>query len=275
MIDDPDHLTEGLKEDDHGPVRWLTIERTRVHNALNEAVLDAIDRALDRIERSPEVRVLVITGAGTKAFSAGADLDEIAGLDVTAAAELLGRGGRVLRKIETCRVPVIAAVNGLALGGGFELALACTLIVASENATFALPETGLGLIPGYGGTQRLPRAIGVGIARRLVLAGDRLPAAEAHTAGLLACEPAPATELAAQVDDLTARICRRGPQATGAALDALRFGAGSSETGLYLERLLASARIASAEAAEGTSAFLQRRPPTFATMTVPGADVTP
>ena len=142
-----------------GAVRVLTINRPSVHNALNSSVLARL-AALITAAVDDGMRALVLTGAGSRAFSAGADLDEFAGLDAVTAQDRLVAGQRVMAAIEACPLPVIAAVNGLALGGGFELALASTFPVLASNASLGLPESGLGLIPGYGGTQRLPRAIG-------------------------------------------------------------------------------------------------------------------
>ncbi|HET9773012.1 MAG TPA: enoyl-CoA hydratase/isomerase family protein [Acidimicrobiia bacterium] len=252
-----------VTEDGAGPLRWVTINRPAVHNALNRPVFDALDEVCTRAVSDPDLRVLFITGAGAKAFSAGADLDELAGRDADAALAILARGRAVLDRITRLPVPVVAAVNGVALGGGFELALACTFVIAADNAAFGLPETGLGLMPGYGGTQRLPRAVGRATALRLMLTGDRLGAAEAHTAGLLAAPPVPPSDLRAVCEAVGDRIAARGPRATTRVLDAVRAGDGPP-AGLDHELLLASMAIGSAEAAEGIAAFRERRSPSFA-----------
>lgn len=251
-----------VTEERSGPFRWVTINRPAVHNALNRAVFDALDDVCARAAADPDLRVLFITGAGAKAFSAGADLDELAGRDADAAQRILARGGAVLDRLAGLPVPVVAAVNGVALGGGFELALACTFVVAAEHAGFGLPETGLGLMPGYGGTQRLPGAVGRATALRLMLTGDRLSAGEAHAAGLLAAPPVPAAELRVGCEAIGARIAGRGPRATARVLDAVRAG-DRLAAGLDHELLLASMAIGSGEAAEGIAAFRERRRPNF------------
>jgi enoyl-CoA hydratase len=252
-----------ILEEDAGPVRWLTVNRPAVHNALNGEVFDALDDACSRAACDPGLRVLVVTGSGSKAFSAGADLDELAGCDADTAQRILARGRSVLDRLAALGVPVIAAVNGLALGGGFELALACTFVIASDRAAFGLPETGLGLMPGYGGTQRLPAAVGRATALRIMLTGDRLSAAAADAAGLLAVPPVPADELRSACTAFAAKIAARGPLATGGVLDAVR-AAGTGTAGLDRELLLAAMAIGSQEAAEGIAAFRERRSPSFA-----------
>jgi enoyl-CoA hydratase len=253
-----------LGEQDVGSVRWLTISRASVHNALNGSVLEELSAALDRVESTPSVRAVVVTGSGSRAFSAGADLDELEGLDAAAAYQVLESGGRVMRKLDKLPVPVIAAVNGLALGGGFELALACTFMVASTNAQFGFPETGLGLMPGYGGTQRLVRQLGDQAARAMILTGSRIDATTAREIGLLFLPPKPTDEFASFVRELATRIASCGPDATSRALEALRLaGDVPLEAGLKAETLLASVCVGSNEAAVGIRAFRQRRQPEF------------
>ena len=251
-----------VTEEDAGALWWVTLNRPAVHNALDAAIFDALDDVCARAERDPDLRVVILTGAGPKAFSAGADLHELTGRDADSAHRILARGRAVLDRIGALPVPVVAAVNGIALGGGFELALACTFVVAATNASFGLPETGLGLMPGYGGTQRLPAAIGRGPALRIMLTGDRLSAAEAGAAGLLAVPPVPADELRDTCDALARRIASRGPLATTRVLRAVRAG-DRMRAGLDHELLLASMAVGSEEAAEGVAAFQQRRTPSF------------
>ena len=254
-----------LTEEDAGPFRWVTINRPAVHNALNRAVFDALDDACSRAADAAaegDLRVLFLTGAGTKAFSAGADLDELAGRDADAGHRILARGRAVLDRLARLPIPVVAAVNGVALGGGFELALAATLVIAADNASFGLPETGLGLMPGYGGTQRLPYAIGQAAALRVMLTGDRLSATEAHAAGLLAGPPVPQSDLRDACEALGRKIAARGPRATARVLDATRAGS-TSQARLDHELLLASMAVGSDEAAEGIAAFKERRTPSF------------
>ena len=170
-----------VRQHSDGPVAVLELNRPAAHNTLNRAVLDALDRTLDELAGDDMTRAVVIAGAGGKSFCAGADLDELTGLTATQAHELLGRGQRLFDRIQHYPLPVIAAVNGWALGGGFELALACSFIVAATDAKFGLPEAGLGLMPGYGGTQRLPGLVGRQLALSLMLTGTRLDAARALT----------------------------------------------------------------------------------------------
>ena len=254
-----------LIEKDDGLVRWLIINRTDVFNALNASVFEDLSGAIDRLSDS-RVRCLVITGAGERAFSAGADLDELHELAYLDAEAVLARGGDVLNRLERLRIPVIAAVNGFALGGGFELAMACTLILASDNAVFGLPETSLGLMPGYGGTQRLQAQIGPQAARHMVLSGSRIDAATAHQLGLLADRPSSPETFLKDVQVIAEEIGRKGPLATAMALQALHaFSEIDRQRGFKLERTLAARCIASDEGREGMAAFHEKRPPSFAT----------
>jgi enoyl-CoA hydratase len=249
-----------LSVTDHGAVRVLRIERPDAHNALNAAVLQRLDEELDRLS-ADRVRALVVTGVG-RAFSAGADLTELSGLDADEGRALLATGQHVFRRLERLPVASIAAVNGAALGGGFELALACSFIVAGRRASFGLPETALGLMPGYGGTQRLPRAVGLQVARRIILTGERLPAGRAWEVGICAEPPLDDEALVDHAVGLAGQIARRGPQATARVLEALATGA-PSDANLDHELALAAMATASREAREGVSAFLEKREPDF------------
>jgi enoyl-CoA hydratase len=245
-----------------GPVATLRIDRPQVHNALNAQVLEELDRAV--ATTGPEVRAIVLTGTGTRAFSAGADLDELAGLSSPDAYEVLCAGQAVLSRIERSPVPVIAAVNGLALGGGFELALACTFAVLADSASLGLPEAGLGLMPGYGGTQRLARRVGSPVAAYTMVTGERIPADRAYALGLTPVPPVPAAAVVDTAHDLALRIAARGPAAVRAALLALRHGADVPlEAGLAFESALAGVITGGPEAAEGIAAFKERRTPAF------------
>jgi enoyl-CoA hydratase len=238
------------------------LERPDVLNALNADVLAALDRLLAGL--GPDDRVVVLTGTGSRAFSAGADLDELAGLDAAAAHDVLSAGQAVVARVEASPVPVIAAVNGLALGGGFELALACTFMVLADSAELGLPETGLGLVPGYGGTQRLAARVGAPVAAFTMLTGERITAERAHALGLTPVPPVRGDELHATANDLARRIADRGPRAVRAALLALRRGLDAPlDTGLALESALAGIAVGSAEATEGVAAFRERRRPSF------------
>ncbi|WP_329254629.1 enoyl-CoA hydratase-related protein [Actinoallomurus sp. NBC_01490] len=252
---------------------WLTLNRPGVHNALNAELLGRLDDALDEAAADTGVRAIVLTGAGTKAFSAGADLGELAGLPAERAHQVLARGGRIVGRLERSPVPVIAAVGGLALGGGFELALACSFIVAAERASFGLPETGLGLIPGYGGTQRLPRLIGRQAALHAILTGERITADRAYGLGMVAVPPVPREDLDATAERIAATVASRGPHASGRVLEAVASGLDSSlEAGLRLETGLAALCVADPEAAEGIAAFREHRAPAFTTPALTGEE---
>jgi enoyl-CoA hydratase len=244
-----------------GPVATLTIDRPDRYNALNAAVVGALGDAVVALAADDAVRVLVVTGSGAKAFSAGADLDELAGLSADDAVAVLARGQGVFRSLETCGKPVIAAVNGLALGGGAELALSCTFMLAAENASFGLPESGLGLIPGYGGTQRLPRLLGRHAASYYMLTGERLSAARAYECGMLPLPPS--ADVVADALAVAGRIAERSPSASRAILSAVDHGVGSLDAALAYETALAGLAVASPDAAEGIAAFREKRAAKF------------
>ncbi|MFF0516852.1 enoyl-CoA hydratase/isomerase family protein [Streptomyces sp. NPDC004250] len=247
-----------------GAVRIIRINRPEVHNALNAAVLTDLWSAVETAASDPAVRVAVLTGTGDKAFSAGADLREVAGLSPDIAHEAMRHGQRAMRSIERAGIPVIAAVNGVALGGGFELMLACTFPVLSSKASLGLPESGLGLIPGYGGTQRLPRAIGSAAAAHLMLTGSRLDAERAYGLGLTPLPPVAPQALLDTAVTVAARIAGQGPRAVRSILQALETGRDASlDVGLTTETGLASLALAGSESAEGIAAFLERRQTVF------------
>src|SRR5215471_2668736 len=193
-------------------IAYITIDRPKVLNALSMAVMEELCRAFITAKDDPEVRVVILTGAGEKAFVAGADISELAQQTPIAAKEYTHRGQAVLDIIEGLGKPVIACINGFALGGGCELALACTMRLASENAKLGQPEVKLGLMPGYGGTQRLPRLVGKGIAQQLVLTGEMISAAEAHRMGLVNQVTAP-TELIPHAEAIARKIIANAPLA--------------------------------------------------------------
>jgi enoyl-CoA hydratase len=245
-----------------GAVAVVTINRPQVHNALNAGTLRGIADAVAALRASGTVGAIVITGAGERAFSAGADLDELAGLDAQQAHGVLEAGQRILAAIEHNPVPVIAAVNGVALGGGFELVLSAAFPVLSTRASFGLPESGLGLIPGYGGTQRLPRVVGPAVAAHLMLTGARLSAERAYALGLSPLAPVEPAELLAVATGVAREVAARGPRAHAAILRVLRAGA-PRPAELALETALAAIATAGAEAAEGIAAFKGRRQASF------------
>ncbi|HRP98839.1 MAG TPA: enoyl-CoA hydratase/isomerase family protein [Terrimesophilobacter sp.] len=255
----------GVVAVEHGPISVISLDRPTVHNALNREVIEQLGAAHAALSADDLVRAVIITGTGDRAFSAGADLDELRGLGIDQADRVLAEGHRVFSQIEDSRLPIVAAVNGLALGGGFELALACTFMIASNNARFALPEAGLGLIPGYGGTQRLPRAIGAPAALHLMLTGDRISAGRAFELGLLPVPPVPPEDLMSTAWEVAVTLTTKGPRAMAAIKTAV-FAAGTENRreALRLERQLAAAAIASDEGDEGVAAFFDRRPPDFA-----------
>jgi enoyl-CoA hydratase len=210
-----------------------------------------------------EVRVVILTGAGEKSFVAGADIGELAQQTPTTAKEYTLQGQAVLNAIENLGKPVIACVNGFALGGGCEIAMACTLRLASENAKLGQPEVKLGIIPGYGGTQRLSRLVGKGIAMQLVLTGEQITAQEAHRIGLVN-EVVAQSELMGRAEAVAAKIIANAPLAIQYALEAVNHGLDLTlSEGLYLEAALFAVCCATEDKKEGTTAFLEKRQPRF------------
>lgn len=239
----------------------ITINRPEARNALNTAVWDGIETALDRFDADPEVGAVVFTGAGDRAFAAGADIGQLA--HYTVADGLRARLQRLYDRIEDFPKPTIAAVNGWALGGGTELALATDIRIAADHARFGVPETGLGVLPGAGGTQRLSRIVGKGRALELVLTGRIVEAAEAERIGLVS-RVVPAAELLATVREVAASILAKGPLAVRLAKLVVTQGAETDQrTGLLLERLAQSLLYGSSDKAEGAAAFLEKRPAQF------------
>ncbi len=247
-----------------GPIATVTINRPKVLNALNHTVLTELDQVFGTLALDDQLRGIVLTGAGERAFVAGADISELEALDADGGRRASLFGQRVFRKIERLGKPVVAAIQGYALGGGCELALACTLRVAAEGAKLGLPETTLGIIPGYGGTQRLARLVGLGRAYALVLTGDPVDAEEALAMGLVN-RVVPPAELLAAATQLAERIASRGPLAVTAALAAMRHGIdGSLEAGLELEANAFGVLCGTEDMHEGMRAFLEKRSPAFA-----------
>ena len=241
----------------------LTVNRPSVLNALNRDTIGEIDEAVARFLADDAQGVLVVTGAGEKSFVSGADINELAPLDARGAEEASRFGQDVFERLARGGKPVIAAVNGYALGGGCELALACHMRIASENAVFGLPEVGLGIVPGYGGTQRLPRLVGLGRALEIVLSGRRVKADEAERIGLVHRVVAQA-QLLDEALKLAAAIQKQGPLAVRAALDCAVRGLDLSvEEGLRLESLHFGILASTEDMHEGMRAFLEKRPPRF------------
>ena len=246
-----------------GPVAILTIDRPEKLNALDRRTIEELALALEAIRDADEVRGAIITGAGEKAFVAGADIRELADLEPLAAAELSRRGQAVFRTIEQSRKPIVAAVNGFALGGGCELALACHIRVASESARFGLPEVKLATFPGYGGTLRLPRLVGRGRALEMILTGEMIDAAEAYRIGLVN-RVVPPEGVVSEAKALVERIVRNGPLAVGMAIESVNRGADvSTEDAIAMDAHLFGLAAATEDMREGATAFLEKREPRF------------
>jgi enoyl-CoA hydratase len=241
----------------------LTVNRPQKLNAMNAETLLEIDSAFSRLGADEAVRAVVVTGAGEKAFIAGADIQELALLTATTGHSAALGGQGVFRRIETMAKPVVAAINGFALGGGLELALSCHLRVAAEGARLGLPEVTLGAIPGYGGTQRLSRLVGRGRALEMILTGDPIDAAEAHRIGLVN-RVVPKEALIDSATDLAKRMIRNGPLALKHALLAVDRGLDMDlENGLLLEATLFGILCGTEDLKEGMNAFLEKRKAAF------------
>lgn len=248
-----------------GAIRILTINRPDQLNALNRATIDELDRALTEAETDKNVRVLIITGSGPKAFVAGADIKEFAHFSVEEGKALSADGHtKLFTHVERLNKPVIAAVNGFALGGGLELAMSCHFRVSSDNAKLGLPEVGLGVIPGYGGTQRLAQLVGKGKAMEMILLGSSgmIPAAEALQWGLVN-HVVPAEQLLSTCLELAGKISKNSPTALGAAIRAVNAGYEPGADGLQREIEEFGKCFGTADFKEGTSAFMEKRKAEF------------
>jgi enoyl-CoA hydratase len=254
---------ENLIYEKKGAIAYVTISRPQVLNALNRATWSDLRAAFEDARDDVAIRGVILTGAGDKAFIAGADIGELAHLSAVEA-EISSRVGQaVLDLIETLGKPVVAAINGFALGGGCETAMACTIRVAVEDARFGQPEVKLGLIPGGGGTQRLPRLVGKGRAMQLVLTGSMIDAAEAHRIGLVN-EVVPTDQLIARAEAILAKIAANGPVAVRYAIDAVNKGLEANQAdGLALEAAYFGLSAGTEDKKEGTAAFLEKRAPQF------------
>jgi enoyl-CoA hydratase len=259
-----DYLNLTLDVDTGRGVAVLTINRADKLNALNKALLEELDAALDEIAAHPGVRALVVTGAGTKAFVAGADIGEIAALDGYDSARDFARFGQsVFTKIERLTIPVIMAINGYALGGGCELALCGDIRLASETAQLGQPEVNLGVIPGYGGTQRLARAIGRDRAKGLIFTGERVGAEDALRLGLVD-RVVPAATLMDEAISLALTLAGKAPRALALAKIAINDGMNLRlDEALEMEAELFAQAADTADRREGTAAFLEKRQPNW------------
>jgi len=246
-----------------GAIAYVTLNRPKVLNALNAQTWEALRTSFEEARDDAEVRGVILTGAGDKAFIAGADISEVAHLSAVEAERSSSNGQAVLDLIENLGKPVVAAINGFALGGGCETAMACTLRIASETAKFGQPEVKLGLLPGGGGTQRLPRLVGKGRALQLILTGEVISAPEAWRIGLVN-EVVPAASLISRAEEILKQILGNAPIATRYSLDAVNKGMDTSlAQGQALEASFFGLCAATEDKKEGTSAFLEKRAPQF------------
>ncbi len=244
-------------------IATICFNRPKALNALNRALLKELSRAIDIIAQDNDIRMVVLTGAGDKAFIAGADIKELANLDALQAKAFSRIGQSVINKIGELPMPVIAAINGYALGGGLEMALVCDFIYASENASVGLPETNLGLIPGFGGTQRLSRLIGPNQAKELIYTGKIISAGQAQSMGLVN-QVFPADKLMGEVTATARAICAKGRVSLRAAKEAVNNGLDIDlATGLKIEQDAFALCVVSEDAQEGTLAFIEKRKAVF------------
>jgi enoyl-CoA hydratase len=253
---------ENIRLETEDAIAILTIDRPKALNALNSKTLQELESALNTLPTT--ARALIITGSGDKAFVAGADIAEMASISAAQARDFAALGHRVFHALEQLPIPTIAAVNGFALGGGCELALACDLIYASEKAKLGLPEVSLGVIPGFGGTQRLTRVVGKMRAKELVFTGERLDAAKAKEIGLV-LEVLPADQLLAHCKAVAGKMVKNGPLAVSQAKRVIEFGADQDlRAANELERQGFAVLFGSEDQKEGMKAFLEKRPANFA-----------
>lgn len=244
-------------------IATITLNRPKVLNALNAQTFDDLESAFTAVMQDASIRVILLTGAGEKSFAAGADVNEIAATNAETGHVKALRGQGVFRQIETCGKPVIACINGFALGGGCELAMACTLRLASESAKLGQPEVKLGLIPGYGGTQRLPRLTGSSAALKLLLTGEIISAAEALRIGLVD-EVVPAANLMTRANEIAGAIAALAPLAVSGCLEAVHRGANLDlDDALKVEAEIFGRLCGTGDKTEGTTAFLEKRQPAW------------
>ena len=254
---------ENLLYEKRDGIAFVTFNRPKVLNALNRKTMEELQQVFLDARGDEAVRVLILKGAGEKSFVAGADIGELAQNSPVAAKEYTHKGQAIIDSIENLGKPVIACLNGFTLGGGCEIAMACTMRLASENAKVGQPEVKLGLLPGYGGTQRLPRLVGKGVAMQLVLTGEMISAAEALRIGLVN-EVVPAAELIPRAEAIAAKIIANAPLAVQYAMEAVNRGLDMTlADGLFLEATLFGVCCSTEDKNEGTRAFLEKRAPQF------------
>ena len=255
---------ENVSYEKKDAIAYITVNRPKVLNALNAKTVGELRTAFEDARDDSSVRGVILTGAGGKAFVAGADITEVARVTAVEAADMTSNGQALTTLIENLGKPVIAAVNGFALGGGCELAMACTIRLATRTAAFGQPEVKLGVIPGYGGTQRLPRLVGRGRALQLILSGGMIDAGEAYRIGLVN-DLVPADALIARAEEILRQIFGNAPLAVKFALEAVNKGLETSQAeGLVLESSLFALCASTDDKKEGTSAFLEKRASKFA-----------
>jgi enoyl-CoA hydratase len=254
---------ENIRYELRPPIAVVTLDRPKVLNALNLQSMTELEQVFLDIRQNDSVRAVLITGAGEKAFVAGADIRELASLSALEGERVATRGQRVFSLLESCGKPVIACINGFALGGGCELALACTLRIASTSARLGQPEVKIGIIPGYGGTQRLPRLIGKGAALKMILTGEPVSADEALRLGLVDEVVAP-DQLLARGEQIAQTIAGMAPLAVRDSIRAVNGGYDLPlASGLELEASLFGLACSTSDKEEGTKAFLEKRAPTW------------
>lgn len=254
---------QNLLYEKKGAIAYVTLNRPKVLNALNQAVFAELKAAFEDVRDDAAVRSVILTGTGDKAFAAGADIAEMSTSTGVQAEESTRHAQAVTELIENLGKPVIAAVNGFALGGGCELAMACTIRIAAETAKFGQPEVKLGIMPGAGGTQRLPRLVGKGRALQLILSGEIISAQEAYRIGLVN-EVVPSANLISRSEAILNQINSNGPLGVKYSIDAVNKGLdGSVSEGLLIEASLFGICAGSEDKKEGTSAFLAKRAPNF------------
>jgi enoyl-CoA hydratase len=241
----------------------VTISRPEALNALNTEILNGLHKIIQDAYQTKNIHGIIITGEGEKAFVAGADIKELTLLDKAQAFEMAQKGQRLFKMIENCPKPVVGAINGFALGGGCELAMSCHMRIATENARFGQPEVNLGIIPGYGGTQRLTQLVGRGKALELMLTGDLITAQEAKTLGLVNHVVANKEELMTLAYKIMAKIGSKGPVAVANVIKSVNAGFGFEDAGYEAEANHFAECTTTYDFKEGTSAFIEKRQPTF------------
>ena len=254
---------QNILTDTQGSIQTITINRPNQLNALNKQTIEELSAAFTNAEADAETRVIIIIGAGEKAFVAGADIKEFANFNVEQGAELARKGQETLfNLVENLRTPVIAAINGFALGGGLELAMSAHIRICSDSAKMGLPEVSLGVIPGYGGTQRLPQLIGKGRANELVFTAQMIYGARAHEIGLVnhCVSPEMLMETALKI---ATKISRNSPTAIGFAIDAINAGFVDGKNGFEAEIDAFGKAFGTEDFKEGTTAFVEKRKPSF------------